>query len=104
MARTKPAEKPAMSVVATEDALATPAPGDVALALTLTPDAAEYMVTHLHVRAVHDGFRRCGRAWPAAGAMVSVDEFSEAEVERLLNDPDLMVTPACDPQPPFDGV
>lgn len=100
MARTKPAEKAAMSVVATEEAPAAPAPGYVAL----TPDAAEYMVTHLHVRAAHDGFRRCGRAWPAAGAVVSVDEFSEAEVERLLNDPDLMVTPVCDPQPPFDGV
>lgn len=101
MARTKPVEKPVAPVAAAEAPTAT-APGDVVLALT--PDAAEYLVTHLHVRAVHDGFRRCGRAWPAAGAMVSVDEFSEAEVERLLNDPDLMVTPACDPQPPFDGV
>ncbi|THF60909.1 HI1506-related protein [Pseudothauera rhizosphaerae] len=53
----------------------------------------EPIVTHLRVRARRDGFRRCGRAWPAKGVTVGVDQFTEDQVARLLADPDLMVEP-----------
>ena len=103
MARAKPVEKQAEPVVVeTQEPPASMMPGDVAL--VMSPEATDYLVTHLHVRAARDGFRRCGRAWPAAGVTVAVDEFGEDEIERLLNDPDLLVTPVCDPQPTFDGV
>jgi competence protein ComEA len=49
-------------------------------------------LTHLRVRARRDGFRRCGRAWPAAGVTVAADDFSDDELARLLGEPMLEVT------------
>lgn len=49
-------------------------------------------VVKLRVAARVNGFRRCGRAWPAAGVTVSADEFSAEEIETLKHDPELVVT------------
>ncbi|ENO92726.1 hypothetical protein C662_10246 [Thauera sp. 28] len=67
-----------------------------------TLEAAEPVVTHLRVRALQDGFRRCGRAWPAAGVEVSVDEFDHAELMRLMADPELVVESVCRPLPEIE--
>lgn len=48
--------------------------------------------THLRVAARVDGFRRCGRAWPASGTTVPKSGFDDDQVARLLADPDLVVT------------
>lgn len=69
----------------------------------------EPILTHLRVRARRDGFRRCGRAWPAAGVTVPADDFSDDEIARLLDEPMLDVTAiadeaALDPDPPADAV
>ena len=48
--------------------------------------------THLRVAARVDGFRRCGRAWPASGDTVAKSAFTADQVARLLTDPDLVVT------------
>ena len=36
------------------------------------------------VTARHDGFRRCGRAWPAAGVVVAAGEFTGEQWAMLL--------------------
>lgn len=56
----------------------------------LPPVAAEK--THLRVAARRDGFRRCGRAWPAAGVTVAKADFTDAQISTLLADPDLVAT------------
>lgn len=48
-------------------------------------------VTHLIVKSSVDGFRRAGRAWPAAETVVQVDEFTEAEITDLMTEPKLTV-------------
>ncbi len=48
--------------------------------------------THLRVAARVDGFRRCGRAWPASGDTVAKADFTQEQIERLMADPDLVVT------------
>lgn len=50
----------------------------------------------LLVRALRDGRRRAGRAWPAAGVKVSAEEFTRTQIEQLLADPLLSVTPVAD--------
>ncbi|HRQ57658.1 MAG TPA: hypothetical protein PLN31_09575 [Azoarcus taiwanensis] len=67
-----------------------------------TLEEADYTVTHLHVRALRDGFRRCGRAWPAAGVEVPAEDFSDEEITRLLNEPLLAVMPVCRPLPEIE--
>lgn len=53
----------------------------------------EPVVTHLQVRALVAGFRRAGRAWPAEDVVVSVDEFTSAQIEQLLGESQLVVLP-----------
>lgn len=67
-----------------------------------TLEEADYTVTHLHVRALRDGFRRCGRAWPAAGVEVPAGGFSDEEITRLLNEPQLAVMPVFRPLPELE--
>lgn len=38
------------------------------------------------------GFRRCGRRWGPEPVEVDADAFTEAEILRLLDEPELMVT------------
>lgn len=57
------------------------------------PVHADPVVTHFHIAARTDGFRRCGRAWPAAGVEVAVEDLAEGDIERLLAEPELVVTP-----------
>lgn len=45
----------------------------------------------LHVAARVDGFRRCGRAWPATGMIVERAEFSDDDIARLKAEPELIV-------------
>lgn len=52
----------------------------------------------LRVSARVDGFRRCGRAWPASGAVVATADFSDAQVATLLADPDLVVAEVLAPE------
>lgn len=53
----------------------------------------EPIVTHLLVRSLAPGFRRAGRAWPAEEVEVSVDDFTVDQVNALLREPMLVVTP-----------
>ena len=54
------------------------------------------IVTHFHIAARTDGFRRCGRAWPAAGVTVAVEDLAEGDIERLLAERELVVTPIAE--------
>lgn len=56
------------------------------------PPARGPVVTHLIVRARTNGFRRCGRAWPDTETTVDVDDMDDADIERLLAEPELIVT------------
>jgi hypothetical protein len=47
--------------------------------------------THVLVRALHDGHRRAGRAWTAAEQRVSVEEFTDGQLQALTDDPRLVV-------------
>lgn len=55
----------------------------------------EPIVTALHVRALADGFRRAGRAWPVAGVDVPIDDFDDVQIEQLFAEPMLVVTPVA---------
>ncbi len=59
------------------------------------PDPAQphLVVTHFHIAARTDGFRRCGRAWPAAGVEVAVADLAEGDLDRLRAERELVVTP-----------
>lgn len=49
--------------------------------------------THVRVIAMQEGGRhRAGRHWPDQAVEVSIDEFSEEQLEQLLTDPKLSVT------------
>lgn len=65
-------------------------------------DEAWPTITHLRVRALHDGFRRCGRVWTVAEQEVDVGEFTDVEIERLLNEPALLVMPVSAPLPEIE--
>lgn len=54
--------------------------------------------TYLHVAARVDGFRRCGRAWPAAGVVVSAAEFTADDLDRLRAETMLVVVEVTAPQ------
>lgn len=56
--------------------------------------------THLAVRARTDGFRRAGRAWPAADTVVPIGELSDGQVRQLMDEPLLLVTPVVPPAEP----
>lgn len=50
-------------------------------------------ITHLMIASVSpEGFRRCGRRWGPVADQVPVTDFSEAQIEVLRNDPNLIVT------------
>lgn len=57
------------------------------------------VATHLVVRARSNGFRRCGRAWPDTETTVAVDDLAEGDVERLLAEPELIVTAVAEGDP-----
>ena len=45
----------------------------------------------LSVSAKTAGFRRAGRAWPAAPVIVPVSDFDDIQLALLLADPELVV-------------
>jgi hypothetical protein len=45
----------------------------------------------LEVSSMQDGYRRCGRAWTRDPQIVPLDDFDEAQVAILRNDPGLRV-------------
>lgn len=57
--------------------------------------ATDPVVTHLLVSAKKDGFRRAGRAWSATPTEVSVDDFTQAQIDQLLAEPLLVVVPVA---------
>ena len=57
----------------------------------------------IHVTARREGFRRAGRAWPAGGTIVDTDNFTDEELDQLAAEPQLVVAPAPDAEPPADG-
>ncbi|WP_374342587.1 hypothetical protein [Azonexus sp.] len=59
---------------------------DVAQPVTPVP-----MITHLVVAARKDGFRRAGRAWTKAPTTVAIEEFSDEQIESLLEEPMLAI-------------
>lgn len=107
-APTPPAADPAGAPQAQADAPDTSAAGTGAPAPDTTqenagagetqdkqPDPAntDPVVTHFHIAALTDGFRRCGRAWPSAGVEVAAEDLAEGDIERLLAERELVVTP-----------
>lgn len=72
--------------------------GSAPVALASTPPTDEdkadkpSKAARLHITARTDGFRRCGRAWPAAGVTVPADEFSAEQLDALCAEPQLVVT------------
>ena len=48
-------------------------------------------VTAIVVTSQREGFRRAGRAWSKQPVTVSIDEFSEAQIEALVAEPMLTV-------------
>lgn len=52
---------------------------------------ANEKATHLTVRALKDGFRRAGRAWPAEETTVPIEEFSKEQLAALESEPLLTV-------------
>lgn len=44
------------------------------------------------------GFRRAGRQWPAEAVTVAVDDFTPEQVQALLEEPMLLVTPTAHPR------
>lgn len=89
-----PTETPAAAPAETPIETLAPEPQDV---VTATLETAAPTLTGLRVTAKHDGFRRCGRAWPASGVEVSADDFTDAEIERLVAEPELVVVPVFGP-------
>ena len=53
-------------------------------------------VTKLRISARHDGFRRAGRAWSKEPTTVSVDEFTEDQLQMLYLEPMLLVMAVAD--------
>lgn len=45
-----------------------------------------------HIAARTDGFRRCGRAWPASGVTIDADEIPADVLEILKGERELVVT------------
>ena len=46
------------------------------------------------------GFRRCGRHWGPAPVEVPIDDFSEAQLEQIFAEPELIVLAVTDGLPP----
>lgn len=61
--------------------------------------------THVRVVALQDeGRHRAGRHWPTEATEVSIDDFTDDQLEQLLNDPKLSVTLVVnDEQAPVDA-
>lgn len=51
------------------------------------------------VRSLHDGYRRAGRAWPAAGVLVWREELDEGQLDILLADPEIVLKPVFEHDP-----
>lgn len=99
-----PTPDPALAGAAGGDVGATPDPalagvagGDTGAGETQDkqpdPAQADLVVTHFHIAGRTDGFRRCGRAWPAAGVEVAAEDLAEGDLERLRAESELVVTP-----------
>ncbi|SIQ96358.1 hypothetical protein SAMN05421829_108161 [Aromatoleum tolulyticum] len=51
-----------------------------------------FVMTHLRIASRSPaGFRRCGRRWGPEPVEVDADEFTEADILRLLDEPELIV-------------
>lgn len=72
----------------------TEAGGDLAEILVDGEDPVGWIV-----RALHDGYRRAGRAWPAAGVLVWREELDEGQLDRLLADPEIVLKPVFEHAP-----
>lgn len=67
---------------------------DPALAGAEQRTTMEIVVGRFHVRAARaEGFRRAGRLWPFEGVEVDESELSVEQIEQLLAEPMLVVTP-----------
>lgn len=54
-------------------------------------------VSHLQIASRSPaGFRRCGRRWGPAPVEVPIDDFSEAQLEQILTEPELIVLAVTD--------
>lgn len=62
-------------------------------------------MSKLKVTATRDGFRRAGRAWPAAGVVIDTKDFTSAQIAALKGEPMLEVSeaPAENGAKPADG-
>lgn len=58
-------------------------------------DGKEYILGKLVVVSTVEGFRRAGRAWSKEPTEVPAEEFTADQIEALLSDPALIVTPVA---------
>ncbi len=61
--------------------------------------AMEDGVKAVRVTAPHDGYRRAGRAWLRSEVHVPLGELSDQQLQHLVTDPSLTVTPVYSEQP-----
>lgn len=58
-------------------------------------DGKEYVIEKLVVVSAVDGFRRAGRAWSKEATEVLAEDLTDEQLEALLNEPMLTVTPVA---------
>lgn len=58
-------------------------------------DGKEYVIEKLIVVSAVDGFRRAGRAWSKEATEVLAEDLTDEQLEALLNEPMLTVTPVA---------
>lgn len=89
-------------VESTDAPVAAKAEQSVPSTVETRPDDAEPGIfvggaNRIHVKARRDGFRRAGRAWPAAGVELDIADLSEEQLEAISNEPMLIVMPIVEP-------
>lgn len=101
-ANAKPASKPAVQPNTTPPVVSTPeadkaasgAASGAAPQVTATGnDGKDYVIEKLIVVSSIDGFRRAGFAWSKEASEVLVADLTDEQLEMLMNEPKLTVTP-----------
>lgn len=103
-ANTKPTSKPAVPSNTAPSAVSTPeadkaASGAASAAadqVTATGnDGKGYVIEKLIVVSSIDGFRRAGFAWSKEASEVLIADLTDEQLEMLMNEPKLTVTPVA---------
>ena len=97
-ANTKPAAKPAAKQDTTPPVVSAPpadlkAGGDEGKVTAKGTNGKDYVIEKLIVTSSVDGFRRAGFAWSKEATEVAVADLTDEQLESLMNEPKLAVTP-----------